>query len=144
MKWTRLLPVFVLSMLLSGAPAPAQVIGRLQADVPFPFHAGLAKFPAGRYVFHMEEGSDLTTMEIESADGTHSALLEVRDAQAPRPPQHGELIFNHVGGRYFLAKLFDDGVKNGEAVVDTGYSKKYGAGLTSGEQKRVPIVHSAS
>jgi hypothetical protein len=144
MKRIRLLPVLVLSMLLSGALAPAQVIGRLVADVPFAFHAGQAKFPPGRYVLRMEEGSDLTTMEISSADGTHSALFEVRDAQAPRPPKHGELIFNHVGGRYFLAKVFDDGVKNGSALVDTGYSKKYGAGLTSGEQKHVPIIHSNS
>jgi hypothetical protein len=109
MKRIHLVPVFILSMLFGGGVAQAQLIGEIEADVPFPFHAGLAKFPAGHYIFHMEEGSDLSTMEIQSADGQHAALFEVRDAQTPRPPHTGELIFNHVGDRYFLAKIFDDG-----------------------------------
>jgi hypothetical protein len=144
MKRIHLVPVFILSMLFGGGVAQAQLIGEIEADVPFPFHAGLAKFPAGHYIFHMEEGSDLSTMEIQSADGQHAALFEVRDAQTPRPPHTGELIFNHVGDRYFLAKIFDDGNKNGSAVLDAGYSKKFGASREAGEQKHVPIVHAGA
>jgi len=64
--------------------------------------------------------------------------------RAPRTPRTGELIFNHVGDRYFLAKIFDDGDKSGSAVVDSGYSKKYRAGLEGGEQKHLPIHHAGS
>ena len=144
MKKLLLFPALVLSLLLSGGIAHAQITGQLDADIPFQFHAGHAKFPAGHYVIRMVDETDLSTMEIQSADGKYSALFEVRRAQAPRTPRTGELIFNHVGDRYFLARLFDDGEKSGSAVVDTGYSKKYGAGLEAGEQKHVPINHAGS
>jgi hypothetical protein len=141
----RLLSIVGFScLLLVSGIARAQIIGQIEADIPFPFHAGLAKFPAGKYVIHMEENSDLSMMEIQSADGKSSALFEVRDARAASDPVTGELIFNHLGDRYFLAKIFDKGEKSGSAVVDLGYSKKYGAGLEAGEQKHVPIYHSGS
>jgi hypothetical protein len=143
MKKLLLFPAVVLSLLLSSGAAHAQIIGQIDADIPFPFHAGLAKFPAGNYILRMEEGSNLSVLEIQSADGKHSALVEVREAQSKSEPQTGELIFNHVGERYFLARVFDDNNKLGSAVLDSGYSKKYGAGLEVGEQTHVPIHHHA-
>jgi hypothetical protein len=95
------------------------------------------KFPPGKYILRAEQNSDLSTMEIQSEDGHSSALFEIRDAQAPASPKTTELIFDHVGSRYFLAKIFDEGEKSGSAVVDTGYAKKYGADLESGEQAHV-------
>lgn len=144
MKRILWFPVIVLSLLLSGGIAQAQIVGQLDANIPFAFHAGLARFPAGKYIIRTQEGSDFSAMEIQSADGEHSALFDVRAAQSVRAPHTGELIFNHVGNRYYLAKIFDDGDKNGVVLLDTGYSKKYGAGLDKGEQKHVPILHSGS
>jgi hypothetical protein len=144
MKKLLSFPVFVLSVLLTSGIAYAQIVGQIDADIPFPFHAGPARFPAGKYVLRIDENSDLSILEIRSADEQHSALIAVRDAQARRTPRSGELIFNHIGDRYFLTKIFDDGEKSGSAVVDSGYSKKYGAGLEAGEQKHVPINHAGS
>jgi hypothetical protein len=123
--------------LAGGISAHAQLLGQIEANIPFQFHAGMAKFPPGKYILRVEQGSDLSTMEIQSADGHSAALFEIRDAQAPASPKTTELIFDHVGSRYFLAKIFDGGDKSGSTVVDTGYAKKYGADLESGQQEHV-------
>ncbi len=132
----RLLTIVAIA-LAASISAHAQIIGQIEANIPFQFHAGNAKFPAGKYVLRVEQGSDLGTMEIQSYDGHSSALFEIRDAQAPTSPRKTELVFNHVGNRYFLSKIFDQGNKAGSAVVATGYAKKYGADLKSGEEAHV-------
>ena len=138
MKKHQLHLLSLVGIALAGSiSSHAQVIGQLEANIPFQFHAGMAKFPAGKYILRVEQGSDLTTMEIQSVDGHSAALFEIRDAQAPASPKATELIFDHVGNRYFLAKIFDEGDKTGSAVVDTGYAKKYGADLESGQQEHV-------
>jgi hypothetical protein len=123
--------------LAAGTSAHAQLIGQVEANIPFQFHAGMAKLPPGKYILRVEQGSDLGTMEIQSEDGHSAALFEIRDAHTSASPKTTELIFDHVGSRYFLAKIFDEGDKSGSAVVDTGYAKRYGADLESGAQEHV-------
>ncbi len=129
--------------LAAGISAHAQIIGQIEANIPFQFHAGNAKFPAGKYILRVAQGSDLGTMEIQSYDGHSSALFEIRDAQAPGSPKTTELVFSHIGNRYFLSKIFDQGEKTGSAVVATGYAKKYRADLKSGEEAHIPAQPSS-
>jgi hypothetical protein len=124
-------------MAISLVQAHAQITGDLDVTIPFQFHAGDAKLPAGRYVIHTVDTSDLTVMEIVSADGSTSALFEVRDAEANSVPAKSELIFNKFGDRYFLAKVFDEGNPNGSTVVESRYEKKVGAAATEA-QAHVP------
>jgi len=126
---------------MSTISAQGQIIGQLEANIPFTFHAGGAKLPPGKYIIHVLDGSDLSTMEIESADTRTSALFEVREAQDSTTPQKAELVFKHYGDRYFLAKVFDEGDKVGSAVVDSGYSKQYASGRETAEEKDVPASH---
>src|SRR5580692_2058843 len=105
--------IVVSALLLTRGIAHAQIIGQIVADIPFPFHAGAAKFPAGKYKIRVDDGSDLKTMEIQSADGKSSALFEVRSAQAQNNPQSTELIFNHYGNRYFLVLRCDPDLRKG-------------------------------
>jgi hypothetical protein len=123
---------------MSTISAQGQVIGQLEADIPFTFHAGGAKLPPGKYVIHVLQGSDLGMMEIQSADDRTSALFEVREAQDSTTPKKAELIFNHYGNRYFLSKLFDGGDKVGSAVVEAGYAKRFASGGASDGEKEVP------
>jgi hypothetical protein len=123
---------------MSIISAQGQIIGQLEADIPFTFHAGGAKLPPGKYVIHVQEGSDLGVMEIQSADGRTSALFEVREAQDSTTPKQAVLVFNHYGNRYFLSKLFDGGEKLGSAVVESGYAKQYASGGASDGEKDVP------
>jgi hypothetical protein len=129
---------------MSTIGAQGQIIGQLEADIPFTFHAGGAKLPPGKYTIHVLDNTDLRQMEIQSADGRTSALFEVREAQDSTAPKKSELVFNHYGDRYFLSKLFDEGEKVGSAVVESGYAKQYASGGASDEEKDVPASHRGS
>jgi hypothetical protein len=135
--------VFVISM-LTAAIGLGQVVDGVQADIPFAFHAGPAKFPAGKYVLQIDWHADLSVVEIRSLDGNYSALVAVRQAQNPGTRSTAELVFNHVGDNYFLSRIFDDRGKSESAVVDSGYSEKYGTGLTGGKQTHIPLQHMGS
>jgi hypothetical protein len=122
-----LLPLFIaLAFALTIYPgkAKAQIIGDLEVNIPFQFHAGNAKLPAGTYRIHVLDNSDLTIMEISSVDGSISALFQVQDAEANPAPAKSELIFNKYGNRYFLAKLFDESNPSGSQVIESRYEKR--------------------
>jgi hypothetical protein len=123
---------------MSTISAQGQIIGQLEATIPFAFHAGGAKLPPGKYVIRVLEGSDLNLMEIQSADGHTSSLFEVRQAKDSTTPKQAVLVFNHYADRYFLSKLFDGGDKLGSAVVESGYAKQYASGGASDGEKDVP------
>ena len=139
-----LLGFFGVALGMSTISAQGQIIGQLEANIPFTFHAGGSKLPPGKYVIHVLDNTDLNLMEIESADGRTAALFQVREAQDSTEPKKTELVFNHYGNRYFLSKLFDEGEKVGSAVVESGYAKQYASGEASGEEKDVPATHSGS
>src|SRR3984885_15458196 len=65
---------------MSTIGAQGQIIGQLEANIPFTFHAGEAKLPPGKYIISFLDGSDLGAMEIQRADDRTSALFEVREA----------------------------------------------------------------
>jgi len=118
----------------------AQIVGNVEANIPFQFYAGSTKFPPGKYIIHVLDNSDLTLMEISSADGKMSALFDVRDAEANSAPARTELIFNKYGNRRFLAKLFDESNPNGSAVIESRYEKKIDK-TTAEAQEHVAAQH---
>jgi hypothetical protein len=138
-----LLIALVFALTMYPTKAQAQITGDLEADIPFQFHVGNTKLPPGKYTIHVVDNSDLTTMEISSADGSSSALFEVRDAEANTAPAKSVLIFNKYGHRYFLEKLFDESNPSGSAVVKSGYEKRIGQAAAEGEE-RVPAQHRGS
>ncbi len=127
--------VFALTMY--PTKSQAQIIGDLETDVPFQFHVGNTKLPAGKYTIRVVDGSDLMLMEITSADGSTSALFQVLDAEANSAPGKSELIFNKYGNRYFLEKLFEESNPSGSAVVKSDYEKRV-AEATAERQEHVP------
>jgi hypothetical protein len=135
-----LVAVLAFTSSLSATTAHAQVIGGLEVSIPFQFYAGDAKLPPGKYTVHTVDSTDLTVMEISSADGSASALFAVRDAEANSTPAKSELIFNKYGNRYFLAKLFDEGNPNGNSVDESRYEKKVGQAIAEA-QAHVPALH---
>ena len=133
----------VITLTMQPIKAQAQIIGSLEADIPFQFHVGGAKLPAGKYIIHVLDNSDLTLMEISSADGSTSALFQVRDAQAKSTPGKNELIFDKYGNRYFLEQLFDESNRFGSAVVKSGYEQRVAEAAAEG-QEHVPAHHRES
>jgi len=130
----------VFTLTFSPSKAHAQIIGELEANIPFQFHAGNAKFPAGKYLIHVLDNTDLKVMEIRSADGSTSALFEVHDAEANSAPAKSELIFNKYGNHYFLAKLFDEGNPSGSTVDESRYEKTVSKAAAEA-QAHVPAYH---
>lgn len=115
----------------------AQITDDLEVKIPFQFHAGNAKLPAGEYRVHMLDSSDLTLMEISSVDGSASALFQVMEAEAKTTPNKNELIFNKYGNRYFLADVFEGGTSTGSHVLESRYEKRVSA-QTKEAQEHVP------
>jgi hypothetical protein len=130
--------VFALTM--HPNKAQAQIVGNLEADIPFQFHAGNTELPPGKYIIHVLDNSDLTIMEISSADGKMSALFDIREAEANSAPANNELIFNKYGNRYFLAKVFDESNPSGSAVIESRYEKRIDK-ATAEAQEHVPARH---
>jgi hypothetical protein len=132
----------VFALTVHPGTAHAQIIGEVEADIPFQFHVGNARLPAGKYVIHVLDNSDQSVMEISSPNGSTSALFEVRQAEANSAPTKTELIFNKYGNRYFLAKLFDEGNPSGSAVDKSRYEEKVGQAAMEA-QTHVPAHHRA-
>jgi hypothetical protein len=129
----------VFAITIYPTKAHAQIIGDLEVNIPFQFHAGNAKLPPGKYVIHMLD-NDFTVMEISSADGSTSALFQVKDAETNSEPAKSELIFNKYGNRYFLAKLFDEGNPSGSQVLESPYEKRISRAAQEA-QAHVPAHH---
>jgi hypothetical protein len=140
LKSLSLFIALVFALTVSPIKAHAQIIGDLEVTIPFQFHAGDAKLPAGKYIIHTVDNSDLTFMEISSEDGSTSALFEVRDAEANSTPAKSELIFNKYGNRYFLARLFDEANPNGSAATKSRYEKRVSQEAAE-SQAHVPAHH---
>jgi hypothetical protein len=141
-----LLSLFValaFALMIHPSKAQAQVIGDLEVSIPFQFHAGNAKLPAGHYRIRPLDDSDLTVMEISNMDGSVSALFEVRDAKADSTPAKDELVFNKYGNRYFLAKLYQDGSDTGSEVIESRYEKTV-SHQTMEAQEHVPARPTAA
>jgi hypothetical protein len=129
--WRTLLPLFftfIFAMSLWPARTQAQIVGNVAAEIPFQFHVGNKTFPAGNYVIHQLDNSDLTIMQIRSADGKLSALFNVESAQAKATPEITELIFNKYGDQYFLSEMFDEGEPDGSKVVPSKDEKRASIG----------------
>ncbi len=127
----------IVGLAMYPAKAHAQIMGQLEVNVPFEFHVGNSKLPAGKYVIHTLDDSGLTVMEISSADGSTSVLFDVRSVETGSVPAKNELIFNKYGNRYFLAQLFDEGNRNGDEVVASRDEKKIGQAADAQEHVTV-------
>ncbi len=115
---SMVLPLFfglIFAASILPARTQAQIIGNVAADVPFQFHVGNTTLP---------EGSDLTMMEISTADGKRSALFSVESAEAKTTPEKTELIFNKYGDQYFLSELFDEGNVDGSKLFESRDEKQ--------------------
>lgn len=138
---TRHLVVLSIALVFAAMIYPqqthAQIIGTMEADIPFQFHAGNTKLPAGKYFVRMVDDSNLTLIEISRPDGSVAVLLQVRQADANSVPPKSELVFNRYGDKYFLEKLFDEGESSGSQVVESSYEKKLGRAAAEA-QEHVP------
>lgn len=130
----------VLALTLFAGKASAQIVGDLDADIPFQFHVGARELPAGEYRIRVADEADLRVMEITSADGSTSVLFQVLDSDLQSAPSKSELIFNKYGDQYFLSKLFDEGNPSGNELIRSRDEKQISKGAVVA-QEYVPANH---
>jgi hypothetical protein len=137
----KYLPPFFVALVFAFALYPskaeAQIVGDIEVNVPFQFQAGNAKLPAGEYRIHMLDDSNLTVMQISSADGSTSTVFQVEDTEATSAATKSEVIFNRYGDQYFLAKLFEEGSAIGSEVIESRTEKTISEQTTQA-QEHVP------
>lgn len=131
---TAMLGAFLCAAAFYPAKSEAQISGEIEADIPFQFHAGDAKLPAGKYTIRPLDDSDERVLEIRSADGKVSALFSVEPTRAGAAPAKSELIFNKYGNRYFLSQLVEEGSASGGKVAESRYEKKLGQASATGQE----------
>lgn len=106
----KLLPIIgtVTLLALTGAgTARAQVTDAVKADIPFAFTVGKITLPAGQYIIRPVDSPLEKFMTISDTKGKYLGVFSYEDAQAKEEPRQAELIFEHVGDRYFLYEVFD-------------------------------------
>src|SRR5262245_19101481 len=110
--------ILVLAGVIWPAAAIAQVTGRIIFSTTFPFTVGNTKFPAGSYSIKAME-TEPGIMEISSADGKTSTLLETMTAELPKTQAKGEIVFKKFDDSYVLSEIYDAGARTGVMTIMT-------------------------
>lgn len=104
--------------------ANAQIIGTIDADIPFAFTAGNTTFPPGRYVIEAPDDADMMAVQLTSTDGRYSVYLPVVPSESTTEPSQTELVFNKYGTSEFLHQIFESGNRNGLQVENSIREKR--------------------
>lgn len=101
----RLLVIAGLMITLLVASADAQFPRVITADIPFDFLVMDKRLPAGQYDLDPIRMGGIGALRIRSADGQVTAVVLTQSSTA-RANQAGlNLVFNRVGGQYFLSQV---------------------------------------
>lgn len=116
----------------------AQITGDIHANIPFSFYVQETKLPAGDYVLHMMQDSDLTIMEIRSVDDKTAVTFQVDASQLPNPPNQTELLFHRYGKNEYLSRIFQSGSADGSRVVPTRAELRMQKNGSKAEEHAIP------
>jgi hypothetical protein len=108
MKVTKIaLLVAAVSMSLWAVSAFADTADNVKADIPFAFYAGNQMFPAGNYVFSVDDQEAPRLLTIESQNGEHHGfvLTDLRAEPKDQVINKTALEFNLYGGEHFLSEV---------------------------------------
>jgi hypothetical protein len=119
----RFLAGLFLAVVCAGLHAQTM---NMRATIPFPFHFGSAVMPAGSYtVSHAN-----SVLTIHEEGGNHAALLVTDAAARTQPPARSFLSFHRYGENYFLASVWEEGLRNGCALRKSRAEKEIAGGTS--------------
>jgi hypothetical protein len=102
----------------SALPALAQIDDGMGFKTSFPFYAGNAKMPAGSYKITQTD-IDAYDLQIQSADGKHSAIVGFIPMHAQQPHAHSDVTFHKYGDVEYLNRIWVGGQRYGMKVEPT-------------------------
>jgi hypothetical protein len=99
----------MLGSLASTQSASAQITTMAEVNIPFSFQTQTQTFPAGAYRI------DRHSARIVRLQGPgHAAgFVNTYNAVKSQPVEHGYLVFDHYGDKYFLRQIWTVGSKDG-------------------------------
>lgn len=116
-KLSGLLILTSLSWLLLARPAAAQLPSNgIAFEVSFPFYAGNAKMPAGKYRV-TQPNTDEPMLLLENTDGGHSVFLDCVPTSAEAAHSNSDVTFNKYGTTDFINLLWEQGTTSGMQVL---------------------------
>jgi hypothetical protein len=78
----------------------------LSADIPFAFHVGQTRFPAGEYTIRCtNSSSDRKVLELRRKKGGAGILIQTNSV-IDRNKEGARLVFNRYGDRYYLSQAW--------------------------------------
>ena len=102
--------LFAIVLLLAVVPLYVQAQDRLllRATLPFAFTVENTNLPAGSYTVYLV-GSNDTMVRLQSADGRKVATVRAIHSQSLSDSKHSKLVFQRIGGEYFLFQMWEQG-----------------------------------
>ena len=111
--------VFAAGFLMLGlGVGHAQITNQVDFTMSEPFTVENATMPAGSYVIRSVGGSDLTVLDIASADGHHSVMVEANSAQPEAGQTGSQLVFNKYKNVLALSEVFPGGGNSGYQLAE--------------------------
>jgi hypothetical protein len=108
---------------------------RIEANVPFSFTAGDESFPAGHYVFIVDDPMQLSELTIQADNGRKVEVL-MSDAEAHSGAfNESKVIFDQYGKDHFLSKVLVAGFDEARVLPRSEIQREYARLL---EQREVP------
>jgi hypothetical protein len=132
---------FVAAMALGTATAHAQLIGELEANIPFAFSADNTRLPAGEYFIRPAQEIGSTVLEIESKNKNVSVFVIAEDLKSTQPPKTSELMFDKVGDHYFLREIMIQDSSLGYNLAQSKAEAKSMQGSAKLAKHKLPVKH---
>ena len=122
--------------------AEAQMRGsqQIRARIPFAFHVGKTKLPAGEYTIAvLNPNSDRKVLQIRSTDGKLSALIQTSEL-ITNAPEQTKLVFNRYGDRYFFARAQMAGESTTLAAVKSNAERTEAQAVARNGRKATIVI----
>jgi hypothetical protein len=133
----KLITKIGLISLLSVLPLAAQVGNGVKFTAPFPFYVGDTQLPSGSYSLTQPEDLNFQVAIIKSADGSHSAIIDVNHTDSLETPSQSKVIFEKYGDHLYFNRVIVEGEDTGMAALSTKAEKKAALMATAVEERSV-------
>jgi hypothetical protein len=96
--------IVVLVTMAAVTTAQAQTMNQFTADIPFDFHVGGERFPAGEYTIRCLNPSS-KVLQLRKTDGETSVMLHTNSIVG-RMNQKSRLVFSRYGNQYYFSQAW--------------------------------------
>ena len=119
----------------------------IEVNIPFAFVVRDTTLPPGKYMIKSADDYDnLNVLEIRGMSG-HMAVIFDTDTvpvDANRRASKNEVIFDKIGGKYFLSQIFVDGDDSGNQLIKSRMQRKLEDGGLKAERQAVAATRKQS